>query len=344
MVDMMTDLRRHTRSSVWLEDARRDLHYALRTLARTPGFTLVAVLTLALGIGSVTVIYSVIHDVLLNPLPYPGSDRFVNVIVHDTATGRSRGSLAPSEFLDYQEQSDVFEDVVGTRGESMLLATAARAEILRAVRVTPNFFDVMGLSPLIGRTAGPNDAEVYLPGAGPLLLVRTAGNPLTSLNAIRSEIGMVDRGVALRQPDTLEGLLRLFVYAQPRFSLIVLGVFAVTGTLLVAIGVFSVMAYTVTCQTREIAVRIALGAPRGQVMGVVLRAGARLLGLGVGAGLIASFAMSRLIANQLWNTSPQHPLTLALAVSVVAVVALAACYFPARRAMQVDPIGALRSE
>ena len=79
-------------------------------------------------------------------------------------------------------------------------------------------------------------------------------------------------------------------------------------------------------------------------MGVVLRAGARLLGLGVGAGLIASFATSRLIANQLWNTSPQDPLTLALAVSVVAVVALAACYFPARRAMKVDPIEALRSE
>ena len=190
----------------------------------------------------------------------------------------------------------------------------------------------------------PAVPQVYLPGAGPSILVRTAGNPLNSLNAIRGEIGMVDRGVALRQPDTLEGLLRLFAYAQPRFSLIVLGVFAVAGTLLVAIGVFSVMAYTVTCQTREIAVRIALGAPRGQVMGVVLRAGARLLALGVGAGLIASFAMSRLIANQLWNTSPQDPLTLALAVSVVAVVALAACYFPARRAMRVDPIGALRSE
>jgi putative ABC transport system permease protein len=814
----MKETHHHTRSSVWFEDARRDLNHAMRTFAKTPGFTLVAVLTLALGIGSVTVIYSVIHDVLLDPLPYPGSERFVNVLVHDTATGRLRGFLPASEFLDYQEQSDVFEDVVGTRGESVLLATAEGAEILRAVRVTPNFFDVMGLSPLIGRTTGPDDGrpdappvavlrhrawvsyfgsdpgilgrtirlngeprtivgvmphrftwhaadvwiptpidraepdaptasrnfqarlkrgvtlqqaeaqlnviaarrarthpeeypqnfhvqvvnviasvvgdfrgvlftalaavamlmliaccnvanmvlarattreremtvraalgagrgrilrqllieslllsvagaaagcllayagikalvqflpqgplpgevefgldgpalafslgvavvsallfgmapavygarrdlvnglkgdgrgvaggrgrlrnalvaaeialslvlllgagllmrsfislvridlgfaprnilvasvafapgdyatradkhrfyeqalqriaalpgveaaaastnfppfgggytseietpgktrtdrstalvqfctegyfrtvglrvlrgrelpalaaddvprmavvnqalvtsyfgaddplgkeirltvpalgsdqperrlfeivgvvedvkndgirrspapQVYLPGAGPSILVRTFANPLNSLNAIRREIGTIDRGVALRQPDTLEELLRLFAYAQPRFSLIVLSVFALTGTLLVAIGVFSVMAYTVTCQTREIAVRIALGARRGQVMAVVLRLGARLLGLGVGAGLIASFATSRLIANQLWNITPQDPLTLALAVSVVAVVALAACYFPARRAMQVDPIGALRSE
>jgi putative ABC transport system permease protein len=126
--------------------------------------------------------------------------------------------------------------------------------------------------------------------------------------------------------------------------LIVLSVFAATGTLLVAIGVFSVMAYTVTCQTREIAVRMALGARRGHVMGVVLRLGARLLGLGIGAGLIASVATSRVIASQLWNTSPQDPLTLVLAVSVVVVVALAACSIPALRAMHVDPIQALRSE
>jgi putative ABC transport system permease protein len=186
--------------------------------------------------------------------------------------------------------------------------------------------------------------QVYLPGTGSTILVRTAANPLNSLNAIRREIGMVDRGVALRQPDTLEELLRQFAYAQPRFSLIVLSVFAVTGTALVAMGVFSVMAYTVMRQTREIAIRIALGARRAQVMGVVLRLGARLLGLGVAAGLMLSFVTNRLIANQLWNTSPQDPLTLTLAVAVVAVVALAACYLPARRAMRVDPIGALRSE
>ena len=186
--------------------------------------------------------------------------------------------------------------------------------------------------------------QVYLPGGGQTMLVRTFGNPSNSLNAIRTEIAAVDRAVALRQPDTLEELLRLFAYAQPRFTLIVLSVFAATGTLLVAIGVFSVMAYTVTCQTREIAVRMALGARRGHVMGVVLRLGARLLGLGVGAGLIASFATGRVIASQLWNTSPQDPLTIVLAVSVMVAVALAACSIPALRAMHVDPIQALRSE
>ena len=145
-------------------------------------------------------------------------------------------------------------------------------------------------------------------------------------------------------PDALEELLRRSFYAQPRFSLIVLGVFAVTGTLLVAIGVFSVMAYTVSRQTREIAVRMAPG--RRPAPGAGRRAPPRraAAGVGVGVGLLASLATSRLIANQLWNTSPHDPLTLAAAVSVIAVVALAACYLPALRAMRVDPMAALRHD
>jgi putative ABC transport system permease protein len=191
--------------------------------------------------------------------------------------------------------------------------------------------------------------HVYLPGATtgravPMIVVRTSGDPVSSLNAIRGEIAIVDRQVALRQPGSLEELLQRSFYAQPRFSLIVLGIFAVTGTLLVAMGVFSVMAYTVTRQTREIAVRMALGAGRGHVMGVVLRSGAQLLALGVAAGVLGNFATSRLIASQLRNTSPQDPLTIAAAVSVIAVVAFGACYIPARRAMRVDPMTALRQD
>jgi predicted permease len=821
-VDQVKERHRDTRSFVWLEDARRDVQYAVRTLARAPGFTTAAVLTLALGIGAVTVIYSVLHNVLLDPLPYRDSDRLVNLLVRDTQTRRFRMTFAAPEFLDYQDHSSVFEDVVGTAGESMMYATADRLEIVRAVWVTPNFFDFMGLGPLIGRAAGPDDGRpdappvavlrhrlwvsqfasdpnvvgrtillngeprtiigvmpprftwhaadlwiprpidrtpdsrapfrnfqarlkpgvtlpeadaqlnliaarrarehpaeypanfrievvnviaftvgqfsrvlyitlaavalllliaccnvanmllarattreremtvraalgagrwrivrqlmvesallsaggaaagcllayvgidalvsvlpqgplpgeiditlngpvlvvslgtavvsallfgiapaiysarrnlvdglksagkgiaggrsglrnalvvaeialslllllgagllmrtfmsltrvdlgfnprnvtvvsvvfapgqmatgaekhaffqqtlqrvaslpgieaaaattgippfsggsnselevpgtprsdpgmanvqlctedyfrtlgipfvrgrglpaatagaaprvavvnetmardyfpgedpigrpirltsegresdparhglfeivgvvsdvrnqgiqnlpaphVYLPGATaapgvPVILVRTAAGAVNPFNAIRGEIALVDPRVALRQPSTLEEMLQRSFYSQPRFSLIVLGVFAVTGTLLVAMGVFSVMAYTVTRQTREIAVRMALGAGRGHVMGVVLRSGGQLLALGVAAGLLGNFATSRLIASQLWNTSRNDPVTLAAAVSVMTVVAFAACYIPARRAMGVDPMAALRQD
>ena len=152
-------VQRDARSFVWLDDARRDLQYAARTLARAPGFTGVAVLTLALGIGSVTIIYSVIHNVLLDPLPYPNSDRLVNLLVHDLETGRMRGVFPADEFLDYQDGSSVFEDVVGTMGVGMVYTDRERAELLRGVWVTPNFFDFMGLEPLIGRVITAEDGR-----------------------------------------------------------------------------------------------------------------------------------------------------------------------------------------
>jgi ABC-type antimicrobial peptide transport system permease subunit len=190
---------------------------------------------------------------------------------------------------------------------------------------------------------------VYLPwtsaaGGAPLILVRTVTDPIHSLNAIRRELAQVDRQVAVLQTRTLRKVLDGSFYAQPRFSLVVLGVFAGTGTLLVAVGVFSVMAYTVSRQRKEIAVRMALGARRPHVFGLVLRSATQLLALGGAVGLLASFATTRLLTAQLWNVSPHDPLTLAAAMSLITVVALAACYIPALRAVHVDPIGALRED
>lgn len=162
-VSRLKDLHRDERTLPWLEDARLDLRYAARGLSRAPGFTFVAVFTLALGIGSVTVIYSVIHDVLLDPLPYPASERFVNVRVVDTETGRALRRLPAAEFLDYEEQSDVFEEVIGARGEAGYLETDEGTRPLRRVLVTPNFFDVMGVGPLLGRTTGPEDTRPDAP-------------------------------------------------------------------------------------------------------------------------------------------------------------------------------------
>jgi predicted permease len=193
------------------------------------------------------------------------------------------------------------------------------------------------------------EPQVYLPwssaGRGnPLVLVRTANDPVNSLSAIRRELALVDRQVAILQIRTLPEILDRTFYAQPRFSLLVLGIFASTGTLLVGIGVFSVMAYTVSRQKKEIAVRLALGARRSHVYGVILRLGAQLLAAGAAIGILASFATNRLLASQLWNVSPHDPLTLAVATMLVSLIALTACYIPARRAMNVEPIAALRED
>jgi ABC-type antimicrobial peptide transport system permease subunit len=112
----------------------------------------------------------------------------------------------------------------------------------------------------------------------------------------------------------------------------------------VALGVYSVIAYTVSRQTNEIGIRMALGARRGDVFGMVLQMGLRLIAIGAVIGLAASFGVTRLIASQLWGVSPSDPFVLGAVIAIVATVGLAACYFPARRATRVDPMVALRYE
>jgi putative ABC transport system permease protein len=176
------------------------------------------------------------------------------------------------------------------------------------------------------------------------ILVRTSVPPMMLLNNVRREIWDVDRNIALSFAGSLQGYMMQFTYAEPRFGVILLAVFAGVGLVLVAIGVFSVIAYTVSQQTNEIGIRMALGAERADVLLMVLRAGLQLLGMGVGVGLLASFGVSRVIANQLWGVSPRDPATLGSVVAVVTITGLAACYFPARRATMVDPKVALRYE
>jgi predicted permease len=169
------------------------------------------------------------------------------------------------------------------------------------------------------------------------LLVRTESDPAAMLNS-------VDRGVAITMTGTLNDYLTRFSYAEPRFSVVLLGVSSAVGLLLVALGVYSVIAYTVSRQTHEIGLRMALGASRGDVFRLVAAMGLRLLAIGLVAGVGLSLAATRLISTQLWTVSPYDPVTLTAVVLVMVLVGVAACYFPARRALRVNPIVALRYE
>jgi predicted permease len=176
------------------------------------------------------------------------------------------------------------------------------------------------------------------------ILVRTAGNPMGVLRPVQREIWAVDRNVATTLTRPLEEFLADFTFAQPRFTLLVLGVFAALGLLLVGAGVYSVIAYTVSRQTREIGIRMALGAGRGDVVRMVLRMGLWLIAVGLGIGLGASLAVNRVLASELTGVTPRDPATFAAVSLVVLLVGVAACWFPARRATRVDPAVALRFE
>ena len=176
------------------------------------------------------------------------------------------------------------------------------------------------------------------------VLVRTAGEPLAMIETVRREIWGVDRNVAITFADSLPNYLKRFSYSGPRFSLILLSIFAGVGLLLVSLGFYSVIAYTVSRQTHEIGIRMALGAARLDVLRMVLRMGLRLSVVGIAIGVLATAAVTRAIESQLWGVSSHDPATFISVVLVIVGVSLAACYFPARRATKVDPMVALRYE
>ena len=176
------------------------------------------------------------------------------------------------------------------------------------------------------------------------ILVRTSTNPLSMIKSITQEIWSVDHNIALAQTGSLESFLYRFSYARPEFGLKTLGAFAGIGLLLVVIGVFSIMAYTVSLQTHEIGIRLALGAQQTSILTLILTKSMRLIAAGVLIGLLASYYLTRFIASQIWGVSTTDPLTFAVVVIVVASVGLTACLMPARRAARVDPLVALRYE
>jgi ABC-type antimicrobial peptide transport system permease subunit len=130
--------------------------------------------------------------------------------------------------------------------------------------------------------------------------------------------------------------------SRPRFLAVLLAIFAGLALALAAIGTYGILSYSVSERTKEIGIHMALGATRGSVLGMVLGQGMRLTIVGLLAGLVASFGLTRLLQAQLFNVKPTDPLTLSAVALFIAAVALVACYVPARRATRVDPMVMLR--
>ncbi|MGH9936800.1 MAG: FtsX-like permease family protein, partial [Blastocatellia bacterium] len=175
------------------------------------------------------------------------------------------------------------------------------------------------------------------------LQARTTTEPLSLAAALRQTARELNANAFVQEISTLDGQIAQALY-QPRMTALSAGILGLLALTLSAAGLFSVIAYSVTRRTREIGVRMALGARAGDVLRLVLKQGMTLSLAGIGIGALIAMALTRVMRSLLFGVSATDPLTFALVASLLALVALLACYLPARKAAKVDPLAALRQE
>jgi predicted permease len=184
-------------------------------------------------------------------------------------------------------------------------------------------------------------SDFQAPSYNSVIYLRTAGDPGTLGDAIRPEVEAVDPNVPVYAVRTMEDVIARSM-AERRFALQILGFFAGVALLLAAIGIYGVMAYTFSQRRHEIGIRMALGAQPRDILRMALSEGMTLVAIGLGSGLVGALILTRFLRSMLYAVSPNDPLTFVALPAVLAAVALLACFVPARRATQVDPLVALR--
>ena len=196
-----------------------------------------------------------------------------------------------------------------------------------------------------GSLTGEGGAQIYVPNAQARenfmgLVIRTAGDPAAFATTLRREVQALDKDQPIYNVRTMDDVVMNSLGTR-RVSMQLFAVFAIAALLLAAIGIYGVMAYTVTQRTQEIGIRMALGAQRSDVLGLVVRQGMTLAAIGVVAGLAGAFSLTRVMASLLFNVRPDDPTTYLAISFLLIVVAFLACYLPARRAAKLDPVIAL---
>jgi putative ABC transport system permease protein len=163
------------------------------------------------------------------------------------------------------------------------------------------------------------------------------------VNALRQEISAMDKDLPISRLQTMD-MVRGNSIAQPRFRTVLIGMFAVLALVLAVIGIYGVVAYTVTQRTHEIGIRMALGAQARNVLALIIRQGMTSVMMGVAIGLIGALLLSRFLSQLLYEVKPNDPITLLAVAVLLLTAAFLACYFPARRSARLDPVEALRNE
>ena len=266
----------------------------------------------------------------------------------------------------------LFHETDGTPGNETTIINEKLAARLfpeedpigRRIRFTPNppaagqppppvpvWRTIVGISPTI-RHSNPQDAEppavMYVPHrqnppSGGALLIRSRLDAGAIMNAVRAEVGAVDPDQPISTVRTMAQMLERQMWPYRVFGSL-FAIFAVIALVMSAVGLYAVMAYSVTQRTTEIGVRMALGAEGRQVSWLILKRGLWQMGLGLSLGLAGAFGLSRVLRTLLVQVTPTDPLTFGTITTILTAVAIAACVIPARRATRVDPLIALRAE
>ncbi|HLK22536.1 MAG TPA: ABC transporter permease, partial [Bryobacteraceae bacterium] len=189
----------------------------------------------------------------------------------------------------------------------------------------------------------PTTQEVYPPSDSDYVVVRTKGDPMGPVSAIRRIVNEVDPNIPVANIETMDELIDENV-ADRRQQMVLLGAFAALALILALIGLYGVLSYAVTQRSREIGLRMALGASGSSVVRMVVRHGLALTGIGIAIGLAGSWAATRSLKSLLYGVTATDPSTFAQVAALLMLIALAACWIPARRASQLDPITVLREE
>ena len=180
-------------------------------------------------------------------------------------------------------------------------------------------------------------------GIGANTAIFSLVNPASLAAAVRKEVQTIDPDQPVADVKTMEQWVDTSI-AAPRYRTALLGLFAVLALVLASTGIYGVMSYSVAQRTHEIGVRMALGARQLDVLKLVVRQGVSRVVIGVGLGLVGAIALTRMMTTLLFGVSAKDPVTFAAVAGLLSVVALVACYIPARRATKVDPLVALRYE
>lgn len=346
-----------------------DVSLAARRFGRQPGPAAAIVATIGLAVGLATAVYSVASAVLLRPLPFADPDRLV--AIWRTMPEVDFVPVPVPEFLDLEvplrrgrllgpeDRGNASVAVVNDTlarlfperralGQRILVARQWRdvvgvvADMTEVGQIHGSMIRQAGLSRLLlpaayipsGTSSGPYDV---------FLLVRTPLAPSEMARMVRRELLAIDPELTIRRSGTLAG--RAAASGEGlRFQMLLTWIFAGVALALAAVGLYGVLAHLVGQRTREIGLRIALGATPGQVRWLIARQSMALVGPGMAIGLAGALAGGRAIGSLLFEVSPLDPPTFTAALAVMLAVASAATWLPARGATRVDPVSALRSE